>query len=228
MRWSSLFSPWVHLKLTWDYPFVRTGPVALDWSWLVVLSCHRNFKTSKCWSALSSKVKPFLETALIQRKRRKFIIKVSIISSHKFHSRKQTSEKWWLKILWSPWNVGRLLSVLIHELVQKFHDFPQFFSLYLTETTLIQNDLCSTKSDFPVVRFVECSLFFFQLVQASISCPPAAISSRNLRDESTSRLTKETESHYISSKKFKRTWKVHTNGKKQRSSSKSGDQSTNN
>ena len=214
---------------------MRTGPVSLERSWLVVLSCHRNFKTSKCWSALSSKVKTFLETALVQRKRQKFIIKVSIISSHKFHSRKQKSEKWWSKILWSPWNVGRLLSVLIHELVQKFQDFLSFFfhciwqkqRWYKTKLWK-RNDLCSTKSDFPLVRFVECSSFFFQLVQASISRPPAAISSLNLRDESTSRLRKETESHYISSNKFKRTRKVHTKGKKQRSSSKSGDQSTNN
>ena len=68
------------------------------------------------------------------------------------------------------------------------------------------------------------SLFFFQLVQASFSSPPAAISSHNLQDVSSSRLMKETESHYISPKKFKRTRKVFTNGKKQRSSNKSGDQ----
>ena len=57
-------------------------------------------------------------------------------------------------------------------------------------------------SDFPVVRFVECSLFFIQLFHASFSCPPAATSIHNLQDESTSRLMKETESHYIYSKKL--------------------------
>ena len=41
-------------------------------------------------------------------------------------------------------------------------------------------------SDFPVVRFVECSLFFIQLFQASFSCPPAATSIHKLQDESTS------------------------------------------
>ena len=30
------------------------------------------------------------------------------------------------------------------------------------------------QSDFPILRFFECSLFFFQLVQATFSCPPAA------------------------------------------------------
>ena len=49
------------------------------------------------------------------------------------------------------------------------------------------------QNDFPVVRFVECSLFFFKLVQATFSCPPAAISSHNLQDKSTSCLIKETE-----------------------------------
>ena len=53
------------------------------------------------------------------------------------------------------------------------------------------------KSDFPAVRFGECSLFFFQLVQATLSCPHAAISSHNLQDKSTSRLIKETESHRL-------------------------------
>ena len=142
------------------------GPVSLDWSWLVVLSCHRNFKTSKCWSALLSKVKTLLETALIQRKRQKFIIKVWMISSHKFHSRKQKSEKWWSKILWSPWHVGRLLSVLIHELVQKFQDFLSFFfSLYLTETTLIQNLAVETKwSMFHKERFPCCAFCWMQFI----------------------------------------------------------------
>ena len=49
------------------------------------------------------------------------------------------------------------------------------------------------QSDFPVVRFVECSLFFFELVQATFSCPPARISNHNLQEKSTSRLIKETE-----------------------------------
>ena len=53
--------------------------------------CHRNFKTSRCRSALSSEVKMFLATELIQSKRQKVIIKVSITSSHKFHSRKRES-----------------------------------------------------------------------------------------------------------------------------------------
>ena len=81
----------VHLRLS----CVWTDPFSLDWSWLVVLSCHRNFKTSKCRSALTSKVKTCLETAPIQSQRRMFIIKVSIISSKAFHSRKRlASDKW--------------------------------------------------------------------------------------------------------------------------------------
>ena len=79
-----------------------TGPFSLDWSWLVVLSCHRNFKTSKCRSALSSTNKTFLETALIQSKRRKFITKMLIISSHKFHftlASEQARNDWWMRIL---------------------------------------------------------------------------------------------------------------------------------
>ena len=47
------------------------------------------------------------------------------------------------------------------------------------------------KNDCPVVRFIECSLFFFQVIQASFSCPPAPINSHNLQDKSTSRLMKE-------------------------------------
>ena len=79
-----------------------TGPFSLDWSWLVVLSCHRNFKTSKCRSALSSTNKTFLETALIQSKRRKFITKMLIISSHKFNftlSSEQARNDLWMRIL---------------------------------------------------------------------------------------------------------------------------------
>ena len=34
---------------------------------------------------------------------------------------------------------------------------------------------------------------FFKLLQATFSCPPAAISSHNFQDKSTSRLIKETE-----------------------------------
>ena len=104
---------------------------------------------------------------------------------------------------WSPRNGSRFLSVQ----VQKFHDF--LFSLYLTAETTLMQDLAvktklpmSTKSDFPVVRFVEWSSFFIQLFQARFSCPPAAISIHNLQDESTSRLIKETGSHYIYSKKL--------------------------
>ena len=89
--------------------------------------------------------KPVLETAFIQSKRRKFIIKVSIVSSHKFHSRKRSKreliDEWGY---WSPRNVGRFFSVPLHELVQKFHDF--IFSLYLTaETTLMEDLAVETK-----------------------------------------------------------------------------------
>ena len=83
---------WVHtglVKCTWSTSTLFWS--ALDtnlcvngscFTWLVVLSCHRNLKVSKCWSAISRKVKTFLETALIQSKRRNLMIKVSIISSH--------------------------------------------------------------------------------------------------------------------------------------------------
>ena len=115
------------------------------------------------------------------------------------------ASKWEMIDEWgccSPRNIGGFLLVLIHELVQKFHVFC--FSLYLTVETMLLQDLAVEtkwpmfhKSDFPVVRFGECSLFFFQLVQATLSCPHAAISSHNLRDKSTSRLMKETESHRL-------------------------------
>ena len=111
----------VHLRLT----CVWMALFSLDGSWQVVLSCQRNFKTSKCRSALSSKVKTLLETAVIQSKHRMFIIKVSIISSNKFHSRKRRARNyWWMRIRYgSPRSVGRFLSVLIHELAKKFHYF---------------------------------------------------------------------------------------------------------
>ena len=63
-------------------------------------------------------------------------------------------------------NIGGFLLVLIHELVQKFHVFC--FSLYLTVETMLMQDLAVEtkwpvfhKSDFPVVRFGECSYSFF-------------------------------------------------------------------
>ena len=125
----------------------------------------------------------------------------------------------------SPRNIGGFLLVLIHELLQKFHVFC--FSLYLTVETMLMQDLAVEtkwpmfhKSDFPVVGFSECSLFFFQLVQATLSCPHAAISSHNLQDKSTSRLMKETESRRLNLlKEIKRARKVHTKQKEQNSSS---------
>ena len=55
--------------------------------WLVVLSCHRNFKTSKDWSTLSSKI----EITLIESKQWKLIIRVNLmILSRNFHSLKVT------------------------------------------------------------------------------------------------------------------------------------------
>ena len=76
------------------------------------------------------------------------------------------------------------------------------------------------KNDCPVVRFIECSLFFFQLIQASFSCPPAPIDSHNLQDKSTSRLMKEAEATgCIYLQKFKRPRKVPTKQEKQNSSS---------
>ena len=122
-----------------------------------------------------------------------------------------------------PRNVGGFFSVLIHELVQKFHDSR--FSLYSTaERTLVQDLAVETKwaifhkSDFPVVGFVECSLFFFQLVQATFSCPPAAISSHNISQPRVSwKIQKAT--GYIYSKRFKRARRLHTKGKEQNSSS---------
>ena len=47
------------------------------------------------------------------------------------------------------------------------------------------------------MRFIECSLFFFQLIQATFSCPPAAVNRHNLQEKSTSRLMKETESYRL-------------------------------
>ena len=81
---------WVHtglFKCPWSTLFWSALETNLCvngscFTWLVVLSCHRNLQTSKCWSSLSRKVKTFLETALIQSKRQNLMIKVSIIWSH--------------------------------------------------------------------------------------------------------------------------------------------------
>ena len=75
------------------------------------------------------------------------------------------------------------------------------------------------KNDCPVVWFIECSLFFFQLIQASFSCPPAPINSHNLQGKSTSRLMKEEEATgCIYLKKFKQARKVPTKQEEQNSS----------
>ena len=138
--------------------------------------CHRNFKTARCWSALSSEVKTFLETVLIQSKRWMFII-VSVILSHKFHSRKRASENRLLDC-WSPRNVGECFSVLIHELVQKFHYFLFLLSVFFTvlrlprteqghQTSILGKYLFGRRSDCDlrsrifgtcVVKFVGCLL----------------------------------------------------------------------
>ena len=202
-----------------------TGPFSLDWSWLVVLSCHRNFKTSKCRSALSSKNKTFLETALIQSKRRKFIIKMPIISSHKFNftlASEQARNDWWIRML----STTKCRWVFLSSDSWASSEISRFpFSLYSTaERTLVQGLAVETKwakfhkSDFPVVRFVECSLFFFQLVQATFWCPPAAISSHDISQPRVSwKIQKAT--GYIHSKRFKRARRLHTKGKEQNSSS---------
>ena len=164
-----------------------TGPFSLDWSWLVVLSCHRNFKTSKCRSALSSTNKTFLETALIQSKRRKFITKMLIISSHKFNftlASEQARNDWWMRILLTTkckWVFLSSDSWASSEISQ----FP-FFTVFDSGEDVSARSGCGNgmsyipQEQFPVVRFVECSLFVFQLVQATFSCPPAAISSHNI------------------------------------------------
>ena len=122
-----------------------------DWFWLVVRCCHRNFKTSKCRSALALKV--FLEAALIQSKRRKLSVshlerQISLSQA----SKRELIDEWGC---WSPRKVGRFFSVLLHELVQKCNDFV--FSLYLTAgTTLMQNEMtyiCFTTVQFPCCAF---------------------------------------------------------------------------
>ena len=110
-------------------------------TWLILTRrtfLHRNFKTSKCRSALSSKVKTSLEAALIQSKGRKLIAshlerQISLSQA----SKRELTDEWGC---WSPRMVGRVFSVLLHELLQKCNDFG--FSLYLTaETTLMQNEM---------------------------------------------------------------------------------------
>ena len=148
-----------------------------------------------------------------------------IISSHKFNftlASEQARNDWCMRILLTT-KCKWFFSVLIHGLVQKFHDSR--FSLYSTaERTLVQDLAVETewaifhKSNFPVVRFVECSLFVFQLVQATFSCPPAAISSHNISQPRVSwKIQKAT--GYIYSKRFKRARRLHTKGKEQNSSS---------
>ena len=76
-------------------------------TWLVVLSCHRNLKASKCWSGLSRKVKTFLETTLIQSKHQNLMIKVSIISCHNLTLSCGREEMMNENTQWSPGNIGR-------------------------------------------------------------------------------------------------------------------------
>ena len=196
--------------------------------------------------------RPSFRFHLIQSKHRKLIIKVSIISSHNFHSQVTKHESGY----WCPQNIGRFFSVLIHELVQKLHDFL----FYLTDTTLMQD--LAVKTKWPMMRkeWTPCCafhwmqfsnnnnnnnidslilsaflssmrLFFFSASSSQLLSPPAVRSCHNLQDESTTWLLKETEtkSQFNYSKKFKQTRKVHMKQKKQKkSSSKSGDQSMNN
>ena len=131
----------VHLRLT----CVWTVPFSLDWSWLVVLSCHRNFKASKCPSALSSKVKtrlwdciyPIKASEVYYQSVNRLEPQISLSQA----SKRELIDEWGY---WSPRNVGRFFSVPLHELVQKFHDF--IFSLYLTaETTLMEDLAVETK-----------------------------------------------------------------------------------
>ena len=95
----------VHLKCTWS-ALRADQPVCflLDWSWLVVRCCHRNFKTSKCRSAPSSKVKTFLEAALIQSKRRK--LSVSHLERQISLSQASKRELIYDWGCWSPRNIG--------------------------------------------------------------------------------------------------------------------------
>ena len=93
-------------------------------------------------------------------------------------------------------------------LVQKFH--ISFFTVFDSGDNVNARLGCGNEMIYVPQRAISLlcdslpdavhSLFnSFKLV---FSCPPAAISIHNLQDESTSRLMKETESHYSYSKKF--------------------------
>ena len=160
-----------------------------------------------------------------------------IILSHNFHSQVTKHESGY----WCPQNIGRFFSVLIHELVQKLHDFL----FYLTDTTLMQDLAVKTKWPMMRKKWTPCCafhwmqfinnnndnnidslilsaflssmrLFFFSASSSQLLSPPAVRSCHNLQDESTTWLLKETEtkSQFNYSKKFKQTRKVHMKQKK--------------
>ena len=154
----------MHLRLT----CVWTVSFSLDWSKVVVLSSHRNFKTSKCPSALSSKVKTRPWDCIYQIKASEVyyqsVNRLEPQISLSPASKRELIDEWGY---WSPRNVGRFVSVPLHELVQKFHDF--LFSLYLTAETKLMQDLAvetkwpmfHNRATFLFCVFLECSLFFF-------------------------------------------------------------------
>ena len=199
------FISWVHtglqvlLKCIWSSLETNLCVNGSFFTWPILtnrtyISCNRNFKTSKCLSALSSKVKTRPWDCIYQIKASEVyyqsVNRLEPQISLSQASKRELIDEWGY---WSPRNVGRFSSVPLHELVQKFHDF--LFSLYLMAETTLMKDLVVEKkwpmfhnrAIFLFCGFLNAVYSFFQLVQATFSCPPAATSSDTLQDEWTSR-----------------------------------------
>ena len=159
----------------------QMGPVSLR------LRSWPNFIASNCPSAVLSEVKTFPETAFIQSKRRKCIIKELIISSHKLHSRKPANEKYWLRILIST--KCRQVFLNSGSWGRSGWEFSRFPSFAVFERNNVNARLgCGNEMTYVLQSaiFLWCVLLnslysFFQLVPSSFSCPPAAISSQFTR-----------------------------------------------
>ena len=143
---------------------------------------------------------------------------MSVISSDKFHSRKRASENWLMNedANLHETQVGfSQFCFMSYNVVQKCNDF--FFSLYLTAKTTLMQDEMTYICGFTTERFPCCAFCWMQFIL--FSTPSISNKQHYLQDESTSRLMKNAESHYIYAKEFKRNRKVHAKRKEQNSSS---------
>ena len=126
-------------------------------------------------------------------------------------------------------NVGRFFSVLAHN--SRFPFFTVFGSGNNFNARLCcRNEMAFVpqRSDFPAVRFVECSLFFF-LTRSSHFFVPTCINKQSYKiNEPHVSWKKQKATGSIYSKKFKSARKVHAKRKEQNTSSGRGDQSKNN